>query len=59
VSTLGGREHEAREHQQTRDQPYESGHLDVSHPEDPCSSHVETFGVDALAGYAQLDERGL
>jgi hypothetical protein len=51
VSAVGGREHEAREHQQARDQPHEPGHMNVSHPED-LSNHVETLGVDALAGYA-------
>jgi hypothetical protein len=35
VSGLGGGEYEAGEHEQARDQPYESGHLDVSHPETP------------------------
>jgi hypothetical protein len=28
---LGGREHQARHDEQPRDQPYQSGHLDVSH----------------------------
>jgi hypothetical protein len=49
---LSGREHDAGDDDQSRDQPHQPRHLHMAHA---CSSHhVEALGMDALGRDAEL-----